>query len=224
MRTDQMITDQVFPKPGHREFIDGFSDAVLLIDHKSQRIIDVNCRAHQLMGISTDDGGCEGSAAEVIATSPIGLIEGLESLLTRGEGRIDVPAGETNGPFVARAQPFVDGGSSGTMLIIEKGAVPSEPSRSWTISGGNGAPFWKRSPTRSSAWTVPGPSSPPTGRSAVWDTAWKTWSGQAYRLSQRPFIRKSTRNCWKRSSAEKNRNRTAPWKCSQRTAGSIICG
>jgi PAS domain S-box-containing protein len=114
-----MITDQVCPTPGHRRMLEALSDAVLLIDPLSQRIIYVNCKAHELMGISTDEKELQGSASDVIATSPIGLIEGLESLLSRGEGCLSVPAGESIGPFLAKARPFVDGGRCGTMLTIE---------------------------------------------------------------------------------------------------------
>ncbi|MGD0817574.1 MAG: PAS domain S-box protein [Methanomassiliicoccales archaeon] len=115
-----MFTDQAGPELGHRGLLDALSDAVLVLDPTGIRIIDANLQARKLMGISTDQMKFIGLAADIITSSPIGEISGLEALLSRGEGSLEAPGKEMVGPFLVEMRPFVENESKRALLTIRK--------------------------------------------------------------------------------------------------------
>jgi PAS domain S-box-containing protein len=117
-----MISDQAGPETNQRRLLDAIVDAVLLIDPEDLRIIDANRQAQELMGVPIDEMRSQGRAVEIIGSSSIGVVEGFEIILSRGEGSIIVPGkgAGAGGPFLFEARSFEEGGTKRTMLTIKR--------------------------------------------------------------------------------------------------------
>jgi PAS domain S-box-containing protein len=114
-----MISDIEDLKPGHKGLLDVLEGAVLIIDPSGQHIIDANRRACIIVGMRCDEL-TNGSANEVFARSPMGGFEGLESMLSAGEGSLTIPRSGAVGPIRVEARSYFDGGAKRTMLTLER--------------------------------------------------------------------------------------------------------
>ena len=115
----KLISDEKGSKPDHKGLLDLIDDAVLVIDPSDHLVIDANHRAIDLTGLSIDEMRNR-SAIEILASSPVGVLFGLEPMLSGGEGSFSVPDKGTVGPFQVDARSFFEGNMRRTLLIIKK--------------------------------------------------------------------------------------------------------
>ena len=96
----QIDSDERGTKPDRMGLLDLIDDAVLVTDPSAHRVIDANHRAIDLTGMSIEEMRNR-SAIEVLASSPLGAFDGLEPMLSDGEGSFSAP--EEGRPFLFRS-------------------------------------------------------------------------------------------------------------------------
>lgn len=117
-----MFSDRNGSKSHQKGLLDAFDSAVLLIDPKGFRIIEANQQARELLGVPTGEMGDQTTAAGIISSSPIGAIESLDDLLTKGEGSVVVPVNSEGAivPYMVEVRSFIDGNSERMILTIRE--------------------------------------------------------------------------------------------------------
>ncbi len=117
-----MFTDHNVSGSNQKGLLDAFNSAVLLIDPKGFRIIEANQQARELLGVPIGDMEGKATKTEIFSSLPIGAIENLDDLISKGEGSVVVQVRSEGAvmPYLVEARSFIDGNSERMILTLRK--------------------------------------------------------------------------------------------------------